>query len=294
MQTYCACYDDPIFALYAQNQDMSPAEFVVLWIVDRKSKVTGRMSFAEIAREAHLSARTVGDIVRRHAGKALTFIREVGRSGIIRVSDSGRKNLPTSTPEPRKNFPTPIPPTLPALPEGDLKALRLSLRVNQKEGVKAPPTPRFSIEERDSISSLASFHAELRGADTNQPPVFPGADLCLRTLGLLRLRGAVACRYLLIAHFHEVRQQKSGKTLLQFDSLHHAFPWVVEDGKKKFNEINLEWADERIQKGEQIARAQERERARKQEQKEYLETEVKRDFGANLRGIALCKKALGF
>lgn len=260
MDALCSYVDDPFLNFCWSTPTLSDLEQKIIWTIDRLSRITGRLSMAEIARAARASRRSVANVIQRFRGKGLTFVGEVGRIGIIRVDlgaiqAAGEPMHPEHKPvhdvpgSPMHAVHTPPAPTLPVLPERDFKSLKINLRVNHMEGVKAPPTPIFSEEEKKTISEAVRYYQELRGADTNQPPVVPGADLCFRILSAARLCGAEQSRYLLIAHFEETRQQKNRR----FDSLHHAFPWVVRDGRKIWNELNVEWAEQRIERGRKIA-----------------------------------------
>lgn len=255
------CCDDPVFALYQKHPDMGPVDFLVLWIIDQKAQVNARMSFAEIAKEAHVSVRTVGQVVRRHVGKCVTMVRNVGQSCIIRVSVSPRKKVPDSTSEPRKNLPDPEPGTLPPLSEEDLKALRFKLRVKEEKVVKAPPTARikFSKEQGNQISEVVKLFAEVNGLEQLKQidPHKLEVNLCFRILELARLRGAEAALPLLLAHHEETKQANK----IKYRTLENAFMPKKTDGVFIYAQINEAWAGERIERGLAIMAETERRKA---------------------------------
>lgn len=252
------CCDDPVFALYQKNPDMGPVDFLVLWIIEQKAQVNGRMSFAEIAKEAHVSVRTVGEVVRRHVGKCVTMVRNVGQTCIIRVLVPPRKKAPDPTAEPRKNLPDPQPQTLPPLSEGVLKAL-INLRVKEEVVVKAPATARHSIFSETTnaqILAVADKFYELRGIKQISPRM-PEANLCLRIEGVVRDWGPEASLAMLLAHFQEMKQEKNPKN----DTLDNAFPKARRDGKRYPAELDAVWAGQLVDRGLKIMADNERRKA---------------------------------
>jgi hypothetical protein len=285
------CYlQDPFLRFTYDFPGLSCVEQKVLWTIERLGEISGRMSMADIARAAQVARRTVAKIADKFRGRGLTFIGAFGQTGIFRLDrDSLRGILPMhavhrSPVHPVQGLPmhaahTPEPPRVPALPEGDLKALR-ELRVNGNMGVKiaaaakpkkhAPLSSDFlSADQERDVLEVVRMYWDLRGAQTNQPPGLPEADLCLRILSGLEVWGLENSGYLLLSHFHENRQAENIRMKNKnWDSLHHAFPWVVRDGRKIFSELNKDWALQRIENGRKIAEQQKKKQDERRKQVE--------------------------
>lgn len=289
MDSLLAYVDDPYIRFCWSTPNLSALEQKVIWAIDKLSSINGRISMSEIAKGAQASRRTVFDIVRRFRGRGIIFIGELGKVGIFRVDlrslardqpvqalhnqvQALHNPMQDSPDQPMQTLHNPPPGNVPALPEEDFKSFK-NKGLNETKEVKISPPPSSSPRVKggidyETIRPLVAYFHELRGFKTNQPPELPAADLCFRFDGLIRARGPEKSRYLLLAHFHETRQQNSKKNLRQYDSLHHAIPWVKRNGQNFFREINLEWADERIEAGWKITVEKEKKAASQKAERE--------------------------
>lgn len=308
MNTYAAYVQDPFVQFCLATPDLSNLEQRVLWFVQQLSEISGRLSMADIAAAAQVSRTSVESVVRKFRNRGLSFFGELGRVGIFRVNMKCLcKDSPTqtaSTPaqelsgQPTQTAGTPDAPNLCPLPERDLKASLTPLNRNLKGKGYAFKTPSPSLssqigekEKAEIRNVVAQFH-ELRGVKMTQPPGLPEAEPCLRIMAALRDWGPEKCGYLLLSHFHEMGQDKKrGKYKPHWDRIENAFMPARENGKWIPTKLDREWAVQRIEEGEKIAKAKEI-RAQEREREQRRERQVLRGPSDLKSVLAECKKAI--